>query len=237
MDQIKAEKLRAMKCYKKKQNYNKSNQFLYSLIVHALIAVTCSLLCSYSYSFPSLHTIKHLLFISLPNSWSGFINPKCLFIVVNFIVVFLIGESRLSSGKQSSPVTEMYNEYVERSRNLRRPLSTFREKKEERTLPEMLNPINKGNAESIEDKEVDEGKQDDKHDHDHDEEDFKECGENDEEEKEEEKMEGKMEEKEEREEDEALMPAEELNKRVEDFIARVNKQRWLEARYLVCCKA
>ncbi|KAJ4710791.1 Zinc finger E-box-binding homeobox 1 [Melia azedarach] len=38
-------------------------------------------------------------------------------------------------------------------------------------------------------------------------------------------------------EEEAGLPTEELNKRVEEFIARVNKQRWLEARSLVCCKA
>ncbi|KAM1859776.1 hypothetical protein ACFX13_012032 [Malus domestica] len=253
MDPIKAEKLRAMKCHKKKQTYyNNNSQFLYSLFVHSLIAVTCSLLCSYSYSFPSLYTIKHLLFMSLPNFCSGFINPKCLFIVVNFIIVFLIGESRLSGGKQLSPVTEMYNEYIERSQILRRPPSTFQEKKEERTVPEKLNPIKEGNVESNEDKEVDEGKEDDDQDHEE-EEDFKECGDNDEEEREEEKGVEKEEEKkeeteeekdeekkeeieEEREEEKAGIPAEELNKRVEDFIARVNKQRWLEARFLVCCE-
>ncbi|KAE8679947.1 putative Protein HVA22 [Hibiscus syriacus] len=30
------------------------------------------------------------------------------------------------------------------------------------------------------------------------------------------------------------LPAEELNKRVEEFIARVNKQRWKEAQLMVC---
>ncbi|KAH0991957.1 hypothetical protein GBA52_003440 [Prunus armeniaca] len=178
--------------------------------------------------------------MSLPNSWSGFFNPRCLFIVVNFIVVFLIGESRLS-GRQSSPANEMYNEYVERTRSLRAPISMFQEKKEERTVLAILSQ-KEDNAKILEEKEVDETKED-KHEDDQDE-DFKECEGTDEEEKEEEKekkVEKKEEEieqeKEEEEEEAAGIPAEELNKRVEAFIARVNKQRSLEARFLVCSKA
>ncbi|KAG6493731.1 uncharacterized protein LOC121999686 [Zingiber officinale] len=41
---------------------------------------------------------------------------------------------------------------------------------------------------------------------------------------------------EEEEEEEEWLPAEELNKRVEDFIAMVNKQRKLEAKMLICCE-
>lgn len=37
----------------------------------------------------------------------------------------------------------------------------------------------------------------------------------------------------EKEEEEAGLPAEELRKRVEEFIARVNKQRWLEGKEFV----
>ncbi|KAI5351888.1 hypothetical protein L3X38_004779 [Prunus dulcis] len=232
MDPIKGEKLRAMKSYKKQNN----SQIFYSLIVHLLIAIACCLLCSYSHWFPSLYTAKHLLFMSLPNSWSGFFNPRCLFIVVNFIVVFLIGESRLS-GRQSSPANEMYNEYVERTRSLRAPTSMFQEKKEERTELPILSQ-KEDNAMILEEKEVDETKED-KHEVDQDE-DFKECEGTDEEEKEEEKEKKEEEieqEKKEEEEEAAGIPAEELNKRVEAFIARVNKQRSLEARFLVCSKA
>ncbi|CAL8993644.1 unnamed protein product [Prunus brigantina] len=240
MDPIKGEKLRAMRSYKKQNN----SQIFYCFIVHLLIAITCCLLCSYSHWFPSLYTAKHLLFMSLPNSWSGFFNPRCLFIVVNFIVVFLIGESRLS-GRQSSPANEMYNEYVERTRNLRAPISMFQEKKEERTVLAILSQ-KEDNAKIHEEKEVDETKED-KHEDDQDE-DFKECEGTDEEEKEEanekkeeekkvEKKEEEIEQEKEEEEEAAGIPAEELNKRVEAFIARVNKQRSLEARFLVCSKA
>lgn len=244
MDPIKAQKLRAMNLYRK------SDPFFRSLILHSLIALACSLFCSYSYSFPnSFYTIKHLVFNSLPNTWSWFLNPSCLFVVVNFIVVFLIGESRLS-GKQSSPAAEIYDEYVARAQSLRRrPSTTFQEiKKEERIVVEMDDP-NDENANGIEDhKQVDEvllKEENDGHD-----EDFEECeeigieNERDEEEEEKEKEKGKEEEleheqeqeqeQEQEEEEEAVgMPAEELNKRIEDFIARVNKQRWLEARFLV----
>lgn len=50
---------------------------------------------------------------------------------------------------------------------------------------------------------------------------------------EEEKEEKEEEEEKDGEEDQPGLPAEELNKRVEEFIARINKQRWLEAKLLV----
>ena len=115
MDPIKAQKVRAMNLYKK------SDPFFQSLILHSLLALACSLFCSYSYSFPdSFYTVKHLLFDSLPNTWSGLVNPGCLFVVVNCIVVLLIGESRISGKESSSPVEQVYDEYVARTRSLRR---------------------------------------------------------------------------------------------------------------------
>lgn len=124
----------------------------------------------------------------------------------------------------------------------------FQEKKEERTVLAILSQ-KEDNAKILVEKEVDETKEDE-HEDDQDE-DFKECEGTDEEEKEEEnekkeeekKVEKKEEEieqekeEEEEEEEAAGIPAEELNKRVEAFIARVNKQRSLEARFLVCSKA
>lgn len=130
----------------------------------------------------------------------------------------------------------MYNEYVERTRSLRAPTSMFQEKKEERTELPILSQ-KEDNAKILEEKEVDETKED-KHEVDQDE-DFKECEGTDEEEKEEEKekKEEEIEQEKKEEEEAAGIPAEELNKRVEAFIARVNKQRSLEARFLVCSKA
>ncbi|KAL6188247.1 hypothetical protein ACLB2K_039640 [Fragaria x ananassa] len=222
MDPIKAQKARAMKLYKK------SDPFFKSLILHSLLALACSLFCSYSHSFPnSFYAINHLLFNSLPNTWSWFVNPSCLFVVVNCIVVFLIGESRIMSGKQSSsPVDHVYDEYVARIPSLRgRPSTTVQEiKKQEKIVLMTMDDPKEDNANGIEDrKEVDEVlplKEDSSDGHD---EDFDECEGNvteneiHEEEEEDEQEEDKEQEKEEEEEEEE---AEELNKRVEDFIAK-----------------
>ncbi|XP_075660054.1 uncharacterized protein LOC142629888 [Castanea sativa] len=237
MAPIKAEKLRAM------NSYNKS-QFLFNLILHALVAITCSLLCSYPNWFPSLrYSVKHFLFTSLPNISSFLVNPKCVFIVFNVIVVFLVGESKLVNSK-ASPANEIYDEYVERSQSLRERShstleeikertvetnsdtheeynkrdqslkgdSTLLEKKEERKLEmnleeDKVNRIETKEVKKEEVKEVVEVEDDD---------DAGDDGEA---------------------EEEAGLPAEELNKKAEEFIARVNKQMRLEAKLLACTKA
>ena len=217
---IKAEKYGAM------NSYNKSH-FLYDLILHSITALTCSLICSYPYWFPSLCcSMKHFLFTSLPNISAFFVNPKCLFIVVNVIVVFLVGESRLV-GSNSSPVDEILDQYVERSRSLRGHSSTalqLQERKEEGSTSEAHDNgdcqvlleqkeerkfTDQDGVNMVEDKEV-----------------LKKEEEEEEDQKEVVKAEG--DEEEEEEEEEAGLPAEELKKRAEEFIARVNKQMWLE---------
>ncbi|KAE8023723.1 hypothetical protein FH972_009391 [Carpinus fangiana] len=166
--------------------------------------------------------MKHFLFISLPNISAFFVNPKCLFIVVNVIVVFLVGESRLV-GSNSSPVDEIRDQYVERSCGLRGHSSSalqLQEIKEEGSTSEVHDNgdcqvlleqkeerkfTDQDGVNMVEDKEV-----------------LKE-----EEEEEVVKAEGD-DDHEEEEEEEAGLPAEELKKRAEEFIARVNKQMWLE---------
>jgi major membrane immunogen (membrane-anchored lipoprotein) len=230
MNPIMEEKYRAM------NSYNKSN-FIYNLILHSLTALTCSLLCSYPYWFPSLCcSTKHFLFISLPNISAFFVNPKCLFIVVNVIVVFLVGESKLVAGSNSSPVDELRDEYVERSHSLRGHCSrTLQERKEERSS-ETYDGYSKRNQGLVSgDYELLEEKEERKL-----EKNFIEDGVH--------RIEGKQvvkAEKEEEEEvvkaevddvhdeegeEEAGLPAEELRKRADEFIAKVNKQMWLEAK-------
>ncbi|KAG2702783.1 hypothetical protein I3760_06G106700 [Carya illinoinensis] len=235
MDSTKGEKLRAMNSYEK-------SQFLYSFILHALIVLTCSLLFPYCYWFPSLCcAMKHFLFTTLPNISAFFVKPKCLFIVVNVIVVFLVGESKLFDAN-SSPASDLYDEYVERSHSLRGQYSTsperkvesssenhdgcikhslsthdqdyysnLPEEKEERKL-EMILIENSMNM--IEGKVV-----------------IK-----DQEEGEDQKDQVKAE-VEGDDEEEMGLPAEELNKRADEFIARFNKQMRLEANSMVCAKA
>ncbi|KAF9622296.1 hypothetical protein IFM89_031099 [Coptis chinensis] len=120
------------------------------------------------------------------------LNPKCLFIICNIIVVFLIGESKLVASK-ASPVTEIYNEYVNRSVSLHK-LPTLGEKQDKGIKMDVFENgynVKKVNELNNEEYEGEKGGGED-------------------------------------------LPAEELHKRVEDFIARVNKQRRLEARSLLC---
>ncbi|CAL5398349.1 unnamed protein product [Camellia sinensis] len=182
MDSIEAEKLQAMKNFKK-------HQFLNNLILHSLTALAFSLLCSYPSWFPHLCSfVKH--FVSL------FFTPKCLFVVGNAIIVFLVGESKLASSR-SSPAIHM--EKKEEERKLEMNLSE-----------ESVNKIEEREEEQVRNDEYgDDGLiGGDNHDN---------------------------KEEEERDEEEELgLPTEEFNKRVEDFIAKVNKQRLLEARLLDC---
>ncbi|XAR48202.1 hypothetical protein NMG60_11030943 [Bertholletia excelsa] len=194
MDPTKAEKLRAMKSYKK-------SQLLNGLILHSSTALVCTLLCSYLFPLP-WYSFKHLVFYSLPNlNKSSFISPSCLFILGNAIVIFLIAESKLSGSKNPSPATEIYDEYVKRTRRIR----------EVSTVPRMN---------EVEDLEKTED----------------ECVVKEKEEVELEDVDGEKEERreEKEEEEETGLKEEELNKRVEDFIARVKRQRWVEARLIEC---
>ncbi|XP_021287287.1 cilia- and flagella-associated protein 251-like [Herrania umbratica] len=246
MDTVKAEKVQAM------NKYRKRDQFLYNLILHLLAGLACSLFFSYAYWFPSLcSSMKHFFLISLPCIWSSFSNPKCLFVVVNVIVIFLVGESRFT-GKNSSPAGDIYNEYIERSRSLRKvPVSTTQEKTRQKKMveegekdAESKQVVNRGDDKGVEeeDEELAEAKEVMKPDEKEEKEEEKEA-----EAKKQDRVvqetygvveeEGSEEKENDIVEEEAGLPAEELNKRVEEFIARVNKQRWLEAQLVVCCRA
>lgn len=86
------------------------------LILNLLTAAMCILVCSNHLSLPSSSLepyMNHFLSITLPHIKSTFLHPKCLFIVVNAIVVFLIGESRLRA-LPSSPADDLYVEYIDR---------------------------------------------------------------------------------------------------------------------------
>ncbi|KAE8662324.1 hypothetical protein F3Y22_tig00113548pilonHSYRG00110 [Hibiscus syriacus] len=178
----------------------KKTQFsIHNATLHLLAGIllfTCSLLF-----FPDIRSpcssMKQFLSIYLPSIWSSFSDPKCLFIVVNVIVLVLVGESGVVGSNKSPAGGDVYDEYVERSR--------FRVRGTE--------------AGSNEDKGMDC------------EEEVVRC-------ESESAVEGTSENIAEKEDEQAVeLPAEELNKRVEEFIARVNKQRLMEAQLLVCCKA
>ena len=185
MDSIKTEKLQAMKT-------------LQNLILHSLTALVFALLCSYPFWFPCLCScVKHFAFVSLPNRMSLFFNPKCLFIVGNAIIAFLIGESKLAC-LRSSPATEIREEAfthtVEKEERLETDFAEESANKiEDKYMVESVN----GEVKARDDDGNGNGQENEE----------EECG---------------------------LPSTEELNKRVENFIAKVNRQRWLEARLDDC---
>ncbi|KAL7130158.1 hypothetical protein ABFS83_13G114500 [Erythranthe nasuta] len=221
---MKVEKIEAMK------KNNKRDQFLYNLILYSLTSLITCLFFSYPFNwFPS--SMKQLILFSLETAdFSDFINPKSLFVVANLIIFILIGESKLSSSRYSSPASDVYDEYIRRNRSRLKLNSSYEEAatiiedpEEEGHVSMQLSEEKKhGNIKKREirvsrsrqyyqkEKKNSGGMRVSK---------SEVWGES-----EIAKMEKKMEER------ESIIPKEELDKRVEDFIARVNNQRLLEAK-------
>ncbi|CAL1413593.1 unnamed protein product [Linum trigynum] len=243
--------------------------FLQNLAMNSLMIVGCALL---------LYTpTKQFLFLHLPNVLSCLSSPKCVFVLVNVIVVYLVGESRLNghegSSRRSSLISDVYYEYVGRARAQRElvtsPSIPTQEKStevaceverqivavdkvvslddevvagqtergivvvdDETTLFEDEAVESESASESVivvdeittsfEDDIVEQEEQ-------------RVINEN---ENNEEKVEEQVEDKIEVIEEKGGRGAgDELNRRIEDFIARVNRQRQLEIQSLVSCKA
>lgn len=170
MHPISIEKIRAM------NEYSKSRRQLQlpTLSVYMVATfVLCLLLTSPAW-FPrlcSILTISFFFLTTLPDLVIAFLlSPKCLFVVGNLIVAFLVGESRLGSRRDDQPalVNEIHEEHVKK--NAAMVANT--------TTAAIVGDV----GEEVEVKEEEEGEE------------------------------------------------EELHKRVEDFIARVKKQRKLEAK-------
>ncbi|XP_073033088.1 uncharacterized protein [Primulina eburnea] len=104
------EKIEAMKKYKRAQ-------FLYNLVLYSLTTLITFLFVSYPFWLPSA---KHFFFVSLPENLSCFFDAKCFFILGNIIVSILVGESRLATqSSKLSTASDVYDEYVVRSKSFR----------------------------------------------------------------------------------------------------------------------
>ncbi|KQJ86792.1 hypothetical protein BRADI_4g07740v3 [Brachypodium distachyon] len=151
--------------------------------------------------------LRTFLFVSIPSAASVIATPKCLFVFSNIIVVFLTTESKLSRLC---------------ARSLTSSSTVTSSSTEEDGIDAVPMIKEKHPTEEIVRDQF--GK----------EEDASSISLQVEDERVEEVM--KEEEGEEEEEDETGLPTEELNRRVEDFIARFNMERQLEeARMIVCC--
>lgn len=209
MDHIYIEKFQAMKA---KNKFKKNRRFLDTLIFYCLTILTCIIFCFSPLWFPSLcSSMKNFLSISVPSFWTCIFNPKCLFIVCNVIVVFLVGESKFfGSAKSSDPATEVYQQCLERSKSSDsiQKISSIKEKM-------MIHQELKPESSFMEEVDVTSVVSDHVR---------------------EEKVMKRQEEPHAMAQSCYPLPAdEELNQRVENFIARVKKQRKLETGVLVYC--
>ncbi|CAI0381326.1 unnamed protein product [Linum tenue] len=170
--------------------------------MNSLMIVGCTLLV---YS-----PTKQFFFLHLPYILSCLSSPKCVFLLVNVIVVFLVGESRLSgynNSRRSSSTSDFYDEYIRRARAQRKSITSssseiasIESETSEQEEQQVLVNEDAKNGDEVEEQV-------------------------------EEKIEAAV------EEVEAKGGGDELNRRIEDFIARVNRRRQLEIQSLVSCKA
>lgn len=230
MDPIKKEKHRAMRKYKR-------TRFVQNLFQYCLTAYVFGLFLSKA--FPSLFwALQYFICVSLPNIGASLVGPKCLFIVCNMIVIFLVHESNLLRSPPSSPTSEIHDEFVKFSRRARRP-STIEEKEERKlevsSVEESVEMIGEVVEEDKKDKEEEQELEEEK------EEERKEESEQEEEEAQEEQEEEQEEKAEEDKggvdvggNEEHELPADVLNRMSEDFIQRVNKQWRLEVQMMEC---
>ncbi|KAL5226903.1 hypothetical protein ABZP36_015168 [Zizania latifolia] len=116
MDPISIEKIRAMR---KCSNY-KRQQMLATLAIYMVATTVLCLLLTSPVWLPRLCSLMAFFFLTtLPDLAMAFLlSPKCLFVVGNLIVAFLVGESRLAPrarGEPASLVNDIHEEQVKRN--------------------------------------------------------------------------------------------------------------------------
>nr|ACG33503.1 hypothetical protein [Zea mays] len=118
MDPISMEQVRAMNKYRK----SRRQPHLPTLYMAVTFVVLCLLLTSPAW-FPRMCSALGFFFLTtVPDLVTAFLlSPKCLFVVGNLIVAFLVGESRLAPRRgdddddRPSLVNEIHEEHVKKN--------------------------------------------------------------------------------------------------------------------------
>lgn len=123
MDPISIDKIRAMNKYSKGRR--RQPQLLPTLSLYIYLAVATFVLCLLLTSpawFPGLCSALASFFLTtLPGLFTAFLlSPRCLFVVGNLIIAFLVGESRLAPRRrdddgQPSLVNDIHEEHVKKN--------------------------------------------------------------------------------------------------------------------------
>ncbi|KAL9329882.1 hypothetical protein ACSQ67_004885 [Phaseolus vulgaris] len=182
-------------------NRYKRHQFLNNLYVYFVSALTCSVFCFVSFCMPYLSSLLRVFFlVHISSLIPVLLSSKLLFIIGNLIIFFLVVNSKILSSDPSSTPVVYYDEYIQSSQTSKPHLTTVGVN-QSKTLEKHVGEILDMNSVDLKCKGWVEKST----------ETFKEVN--------------NLE-----EDEQSLIPScsDELNKRADDFIARVNRQRRLE---------
>uniref|UniRef100_A0ACD5VQZ0 Uncharacterized protein n=1 Tax=Avena sativa TaxID=4498 RepID=A0ACD5VQZ0_AVESA len=180
-----------------------------------------------------LSCLRSFLFVSLPCAASGIVTPKCLFVFSNIIVVFLATESKLTQNSAAqSPGCDDDIDVVVRELAVFAPSIKENHAAEETVEEERgvnvaaarmsTEQLGRCGKEEMREQEGDVLLAND-------------DGDGQRMQVEDEVLLEEVTKEEDCGEEATELPTDELNRRVEDFIARFNMERQLEARMIICC--
>jgi len=94
----------------------KKQQFLNNLYVYFVSALTCSVFCFVTFCMPYLSSLLRVFFlVHISSLVPVLLSSKLLFIIGNLIIFFLVVNSRILSSDPSSTPVVYYDEYIRSS--------------------------------------------------------------------------------------------------------------------------
>ncbi|KAH0689996.1 hypothetical protein KY289_017354 [Solanum tuberosum] len=95
MDSLQMKKIQAINNYRKQRLLNK-------IMLYSFTSMTCILILSSPLWYPLLRAfVRSLLFDSIPKLGALFFSSKCIFLIGNIIVIVLVGESKIFKSRSN----------------------------------------------------------------------------------------------------------------------------------------